>query len=111
MPAPAKAPAITSVGKCLPARTRSTDTKVVKLAARASVTQPRAGLFERANAKYVAVPPSAPTIDAWPEKNDSALSVLEFATPGLASASMYAWGRGRRTAILTTLVSARVSEA
>jgi hypothetical protein len=69
------------------------DTKVVRLVAKANVSQGRNRLFERANAKYVAVPLSAPTMDAWPEKKESALSVLVFDQVGsfsCASASMYA---------------------
>lgn len=50
-PTPAKLPAITPVGKCLPARTRSTDTKVESAVASASVIHDRAARGERAKAR------------------------------------------------------------
>ena len=51
-------------------------TKVVSPVASASVIHGRAVCGEQTNPKYVAVAPTVAVIDAWPEKNDNALSVL-----------------------------------
>ena len=119
MTAPPSAPASTSVGKCSPARTRSTATNDVRRTPVARVTHGRHEWGERWKARYVAVAVTAPQIAACPEKNESveSVSVIEGALSGprywalSAACSAYASGRGRRTATLVMSEMARVSES
>ena len=99
---------MTSVGKWAPARTRSMPTNVVTAVPATNVIHGRALRGERANARYVAVAVIAAESEVCPEKNDSELSVSGLqGFPGFclqSSASWYALGRGRRTAIFARFV-------